>query len=189
MKRRTKRFDEGGDVEVPEIGTGLQKETFKEAFKRARDRKAPDFEFNGKKFTTETKEEARARKLQAIPDESAAETARLRRQVDTTPKAAPKTTPKTRISSEDVSPPAGTKLSYESSRVSPRESRSAVKGGGGSGGGSGLRIEPMLGADLDPKRIVGSRTEPTYKRGGKVSSASSRGDGCAQRGKTKGRMV
>jgi len=27
------------------------------------------------------------------------------------------------------------------------------------------------------------------KKGGKVSSASSRGDGCAQRGKTKGRMV
>jgi hypothetical protein len=28
-----------------------------------------------------------------------------------------------------------------------------------------------------------------YKKGGSVSSASSRGDGCAQRGKTKGRMV
>ena len=28
-----------------------------------------------------------------------------------------------------------------------------------------------------------------YKKGGKVSSASSRGDGIAQRGKTKGRMV
>lgn len=28
-----------------------------------------------------------------------------------------------------------------------------------------------------------------YKKGGKVSSASKRGDGCAQRGKTKGRMV
>ena len=32
--------------------------------------------------------------------------------------------------------------------------------------------------------------EPVKKaKGGKVSSASSRGDGCAQRGKTKGRMV
>lgn len=28
-----------------------------------------------------------------------------------------------------------------------------------------------------------------YKKGGKVSAASKRGDGCAQRGKTKGRMV
>lgn len=31
--------------------------------------------------------------------------------------------------------------------------------------------------------------EPKYKKGGKVSSASKRGDGCAQRGKTKGRFV
>ena len=28
-----------------------------------------------------------------------------------------------------------------------------------------------------------------YKAGGKVSSASSRADGCAQRGKTRGKMV
>jgi hypothetical protein len=28
-----------------------------------------------------------------------------------------------------------------------------------------------------------------YKKGGSVSSASSRADGCAQRGKTKGRMI
>ena len=31
--------------------------------------------------------------------------------------------------------------------------------------------------------------ELNFKKGGKVSSASSRGDGCAQRGKTKGRFV
>lgn len=31
--------------------------------------------------------------------------------------------------------------------------------------------------------------KPSYKKGGKVSSASSRGDGIAQRGKTKGRFV
>lgn len=30
---------------------------------------------------------------------------------------------------------------------------------------------------------------PEFKKGGKVSSASKRADGCAQRGKTKGRMV
>jgi hypothetical protein len=30
---------------------------------------------------------------------------------------------------------------------------------------------------------------PKMKKGGSVSSASSRGDGCAQRGKTRGRMV
>ena len=33
------------------------------------------------------------------------------------------------------------------------------------------------------------RNTDIFKKGGKVSSASSRGDGIAQRGKTKGRMV
>jgi hypothetical protein len=35
---------------------------------------------------------------------------------------------------------------------------------------------------------AGQAAKP-MKKGGKVSSASSRGDGCAQRGKTKGTMV
>ena len=47
---------------------------------------------------------------------------------------------------------------------------------GGGGGGSGT-----------PK--VGAKRTPEFKKGGKVSSASSRADGCAVKGKTKGRMV
>jgi hypothetical protein len=54
--------------------------------------------------------------------------------------------------------------------------------GGGSGGVSDTR-ELQLGADLDPKSMM---KREGYKKGG---TASSRGDGCAQRGKTKGRMV
>lgn len=50
-------------------------------------------------------------------------------------------------------------------------------GGAGTGGGSG-------GADL--KSITNPKS---MKKGGKVSSASSRADGIAQRGKTRGRMV
>lgn len=55
-----------------------------------------------------------------------------------------------------------------------------------------------LGSDLDPKRMMkNSRLsgDVEYKKGGKVKkmasggSASSRGDGCAMRGKTKGRMI
>jgi hypothetical protein len=49
--------------------------------------------------------------------------------------------------------------------------------GGGVGGGSG-------GAEL--KSIMNPKA---MKKGGKVSSASSRADGIAQRGKTRGRMV
>lgn len=51
------------------------------------------------------------------------------------------------------------------------------------GGGAG----PALG---DIEKMMSSRIKkPTYKAGGKVSSASKRGDGCAMRGKTKGKMV
>ena len=46
--------------------------------------------------------------------------------------------------------------------------------GGGGGGGT-------------PK--VGAKRTPEFKKGGKVSSASSRADGCATKGKTKGRFV
>ena len=60
------------------------------------------------------------------------------------------------------------------------------KMGGGSGGVDSNRREMQLGADLDPKAMM---ERSGYKKGGKVSSASSRADGCAQRGKTKGRMV
>jgi len=44
--------------------------------------------------------------------------------------------------------------------------------GGGSGGIKSMKYEPK-----------------TFKAGGKVSSASKRADGCAMRGKTKGRMI
>jgi hypothetical protein len=42
--------------------------------------------------------------------------------------------------------------------------------------------------ELEAKR-QGKRIPKYYKSGGKVSSASKRADGCAIRGKTKGRMV
>ena len=62
---------------------------------------------------------------------------------------------------------------------------------GGGGGGRGSR-QMQLGADLDPKAMMQRMNEDyddSYKKGGKVSSASKRADGIAQRGKTKGRMV
>jgi hypothetical protein len=39
-----------------------------------------------------------------------------------------------------------------------------------------------------PKKIVDT-VKKVFKKGGKVSSASSRADGCCTKGKTKGRMV
>jgi hypothetical protein len=60
------------------------------------------------------------------------------------------------------------------------------KSGGGSGGAPADRRELQLGSELDPKTML-KREE--YKRGGKVCYASSRADGIALRGKTRGRMV
>ena len=62
------------------------------------------------------------------------------------------------------------------------------KGSGGGSGGAGVSDtrEMQLGSDLDPKAMM---KREGMKKGGKVSSASKRADGIAQRGKTKGRMV
>ena len=49
---------------------------------------------------------------------------------------------------------------------------------------TGKRVRPSM---EDRKKAASAELD--FKRGGKVSSASKRADGCAQRGKTKGRMV
>jgi hypothetical protein len=65
----------------------------------------------------------------------------------------------------------------------------SVKGGGGSSDASDTR-EMQLGSDLDPKAMMMKRSGrySSFAKGGKVS-ASSRADGIAQKGKTKGRIV
>ena len=49
-------------------------------------------------------------------------------------------------------------------------------------------MEEVMVAEEAPAMKKGGKVKKMAS-GGKVSSASSRGDGCAQRGKTKGRMV
>ena len=71
------------------------------------------------------------------------------------------------------------------------------------GGGRGFINPPTVGEREmmdqynEQKQRKAEENAPTtktemgkpFKKGGSVSSASSRADGCAQRGKTKGRMV
>ena len=59
------------------------------------------------------------------------------------------------------------------------------RGGGGSGGASSDAREMQLGSELDPKALMKRKD---MKKGGKVSSASSRADGIAMRGKTRGKI-
>ena len=59
-----------------------------------------------------------------------------------------------------------------------RAEKNMQRSGGGGGGG----MKP----DTD---ITASRKLPKMAKGGKVSSASKRADGCAIRGKTRGRMI
>ena len=61
-----------------------------------------------------------------------------------------------------------------------RLKESPARMGRGGGGGGGMK------PDTD---ITASKKLPKMAKGGSVSSASKRADGCAMRGKTKGRMV
>jgi hypothetical protein len=68
------------------------------------------------------------------------------------------------------------KPEYE--QKSEKFERTKPKGGGGGGGGGVMPIDKML-----------KMNKMNYKAGGSVSSASKRADGCAVKGKTKGKMV
>ena len=67
------------------------------------------------------------------------------------------------------------KTTSQASMLSPQGN---ITRAGASGGGGGMGTGKM-NRDITKN----------YKKGGAVKSASSRGDGCAQRGKTKGRMI
>lgn len=67
---------------------------------------------------------------------------------------------------------------------------------GGGGGGSGIRLpKPEIETKYGTFGIGRVQGKPgvtfkkTFAKGGKVPSASKRADGCAIKGKTRGRMV
>jgi hypothetical protein len=79
--------------------------------------------------------------------------------------------------------------------LSPAYGMMTGHGAFGSMADSGLGgVIPSMMADQRRKKKDGTEMTPqeaaqAMKKGGKVSSASKRADGCAIRGKTKGRMV
>ena len=58
---------------------------------------------------------------------------------------------------------------------------------GGGGGSGGLSNNTTTNVSVGGQQVP--LEQPMFKKGGKVSSARRNVDGCAQRGKTRGRMV
>jgi hypothetical protein len=141
----------------------LAKASFKEAFAEARAAGDKTFEYMGKKYTTEL-----------APSKPKAE-----------PKAAPKAAPKaeTKTTSGLTNREKEIKASGMSGKfvkgAAPDERRAPTT--------SSLSKEERIRAASGGGKYVQGATP--MRAGGKVSSASKRGDGCAQRGKTRGRMV
>jgi hypothetical protein len=67
----------------------------------------------------------------------------------------------------------------QASMISPKGNTTAAGRGTAGGGGGGMGNTKLSNRDLTK----------AYKKGGKVSSASKRADGCCVKGKTRGRMV
>jgi hypothetical protein len=211
--KRTKRYDEGGDVEEMKKGiasgfkaeapegpnTGLSREKFGDAFKRNRARGEKTFEFQGKKYTTEMKgEKPNVKKsIPSGPNESNAETSRLTRAAANRPAKEP---------GLEGSHPEAMLIGGPLAKLAGR----AIMGGEAVKEVTD-RVEPTMTSTprMDArataeelKRAPRSIEEesmageggPNFKRGGKVKkmasggstrTASSRADGCALRGKTR----
>ena len=187
--RKTKRYDEGGvtadhleaanatEDPIAELNkrkgwTGSSEEaapakkmSFKEAFAEARKAGDKTFQFEGKKFTTELASEKKPAKVTDTGDETSRLAARM---------------PKPELKYQSLADRA---RGYEAERA---------KSGVGMYGSTKREREegralPLKSTKSESgNKFMGSTG---LKKGGSVSSASRRGDGIAQRGKTRGRIV
>ena len=130
-----------------------------------------------------------------------------RRAAESEGKQAPKETPKAKSPADDeVAQEAAKRAAASRPRVTPKRQEDSAKFGGGKGTPSKAKTK----AEVKPTakkfdKPVGEKEGPTVdkvleskglsaKKGGKIPAFKkgglvSRGDGCAQRGKTKGRMM
>ena len=190
--------------------TSPRKASFGEAFSEARRAGSKTFEFGGKRYTTELSSEKKsARSTAPTPDESAAETARLARQAKITDSSKDSEGSGYAVpaivgagAAAALAKAAMGKREKKDSlteRVKAREGKSQSGSTVGKMPGSSLSdpYSMQLGSDLDVKRNVKRGMKRMgedsggidFKKGGKVSSASKRADGIAQRGKTRGKFV
>lgn len=195
---------------MEEDSGGETQKTFKQAFAAARSGGDKTFMWQGKKYTTELaqpkskkpdedertaerrmtaigdkwREEKKARESAAVPKASAAEMERRKKMEKE--QALETVSPETAI----IGGPGLKAVQKGAQALAGREAaKQVVK----------KRIDPSFSPIKDitprpsqissaPRRIGNEPLKIGMKSGGKVSSASSRADGCAVRGKTKGRM-
>ena len=159
--------------------------TFKEAFAEARKEGKKSFEWNGEKYNTKMKEKAKG------PDESEAESKRLSREESSAKGKSDKekedSDKRSRgvaagLASTGVALGAAAALSGMKKSEQERKERALAKGKEERSMRSPVRSISTEEAAWEGE---GGRA---FRKGGKVSSASSRADGIAQRGKTKGRI-
>lgn len=158
--------------------------TFKEAFAEARKDGSKTFEWNGEKYSTKVKEKDKG------PDQSEAETKRLSRKEEPS-KEDKKPTNRggaAALAGAGVGLGAAALLGGMRKAEEQRKERETSKASGKEPSRSPVR---NISAEESAWEGEGGRS---YKKGGKTKkmasggSASSRGDGIAKRGKTKGKI-
>lgn len=171
-------------AESAQESTGAQKESFKEAFARARRYGDDSFEWNGKKYSTEMKSE-KASMDSGIPKKTRADE-KVGEGYEKVGKSESKTNRGVAAGLAGAGIGLGTAALLGGMRKAEekRKERELSKGREERSTKSPVR---NISAEEAAWEDEGGRA---FRKGGKVkSSASSRGDGIAKRGKTKGRMV
>lgn len=161
--------------------------SFKEAFANARKRGESTFTWNGDKYTTEVgSPKAASQKARANEDYGNESRRKVMPPIKTKAddRARTKELNKTGGLDERMPLSRGIKAAgdFFKRNVSDRYT--------GLGGNYNTPEARAKGLEVIAKQIRDRREKDQgYAKGGSVSSASSRGDGCAQRGKTRGKMV
>lgn len=173
---------------------------FGQAFKEARERGDAEFEFNGKKYHTRRADEGSAPaakpaakpapKAEAAPQAKAASAPAAPARGESFGESVARKLPavlgteeqRRRAQEEPAAAPAPAPVSrrVEPERTGPSFGEFLVR-----------EMKRRLGSEETRKRMADDevRGADGFAKGGKVASASRRGDGIAKRGKTKGRMV
>lgn len=192
-KKRMRKFVDGGPTDYAESGSaGGTNISFGEAFRAARKQGLKTFTWRGKEYSTDTKED-KAKKAEKSLSE-----------VEVTSKRPDfskiyemdKVTDKTGAGSRGVPRRGGTRDPEASKKVEAKIDEkvgASIRGSTSSMKNSDSVYERLARgpneAERKAKRVREAREAMSYRKGGSVGSASKRADGCAIRGKTRGKMV